>query len=256
MLPDALASVQWADEVLVVLDDRTRDDSLGVSAPLAHRVERVSFESFPSVRNRALRLATSPWVFFVDADERVSPALADEVRRATQGPALPEAQAATSPPVGYWVPRHNIIFSRLIHGGGWAPDYQLRLLLRSHAQYDETRLVHEIVLLDGPVGWLSERLLHLNYESRAQFHEKQARYVVLEAESERRAGTHYRRRALLGQPLRVFFRRFFALGGWIDGPVGLDLAASMAYYAYRRVRLVRSGDASEEEVTPSNDRET
>jgi hypothetical protein len=233
--------VQWADEVLVMLDDRTRDGSAAAAAPLAHRVETVPFESFPAIRNRALQIAAHPWVFFVDADERVSPALADEVRHAARASSLSGPGGATGSPVGYWVPRHNIIFGRLLHGGGWAPDYQLRLLLKSQAHYDEARLVHETVLLDGPEGWLSERLLHLNYESRAQFHEKQARYVALEAEAERRAGTHYRWRALLGQPIREFCRRFFALGGWVDGPVGFDLAIAMAYYAYRRVRLVRSG---------------
>jgi glycosyltransferase involved in cell wall biosynthesis len=257
MLPDALTSVQWADEVLVVLDDRTRDASAAVAAPLAHRVERVRFESFPAVRNRALQLATGPWVFFVDADERASPALAAEVREATQASARSQDQTETTAPVGYWVPRYNIISGRLIRGGGWAPDYQLRLLLKSHAFYDEARLVHETVLLDGPEGWLSERLLHLNYESRAQFHEKQAQYVALEAESERRAGISYRRRALIGQPIREFYRRLFALGGWVDGPVGFDLAAAMAYYTYRRVQLVRSADSAlGVRAGPSSDPET
>src|SRR5207248_6759761 len=130
---------------------------------------------------QALQLATGRWVFFVDADERVSSALADEIRAAARASEAALADGADAP-VGYWVPRHNIIFGRLIRGGGWSPDYQLRLLHHDRAYYDESRLVHELVHLDGAAGHLSERLLHLNYANRAEFTAKQRRYTELEAE--------------------------------------------------------------------------
>ncbi len=241
-LGELLPTLRWADELLVVLDDATQDESAAVARLLADRAEIRPFESFPSFRNAALELARSRWVLFVDADERVSSALSEEVTAAVQ---VSEAAlaAGTAAPVGYWIPRHNIIFGRLVKGGGWSPDYQLRLLRRDRARYDETRLVHELVLLEGPSEHLSERLLHFNYESPADFMRRQRLYTGMEAEMLRRDGKRFRARATVGQPLREFGRRYFALGGWKDGPVGLFLSLALAYYALKRVQLVRRGSA-------------
>src|SRR5436190_20775512 len=81
-LRELLPTLRWADEVIVLVDDATTDGSEDVAAKLADRVERHRFASFPAFRNTALELARCPWIFFVDADERVSPALAEEVRAA------------------------------------------------------------------------------------------------------------------------------------------------------------------------------
>ena len=78
-------------------------------------------------------------MLFVDADERVTPALADEIRAVLAGPAP-----------GWWIPRDNYIFGRLTRYAGWYPDYQLRLMRRTLAHYDAARPVHELVLLDSP----------------------------------------------------------------------------------------------------------
>jgi hypothetical protein len=238
-LPEVLPTLRWADEALVVVDDATTDGSATVAAPLADRVEVRPFVSFPVFRNEALDLATGDWVFFVDADERVSAALAREARAAVDTSERSLGQRAPDALVGYWVPRHNIMFGRLIVGGGWSPDHQLRLLRRTHARYDEARLVHEVVLLDGPAGYLTERLLHLNYTSLRQFATKQRRYTLMEADALRAQGVTFSAGGLIGQPLREFVRRYLLLGGWRDGLIGLFLSLSMAYYALQRVRLVR-----------------
>jgi len=238
-LAELLPTLDWGDELLVVVDDATQDDSEAMARSFADRVAVHPFVSFPAFRNAALDLASHPWVFFVDADERVSSALADEVKAAV---AASEASLAAGgdAAVGYWVPRHNIIFGRLVRGGGWSPDYQLRLLRRGSARYDESRLVHEIVLLDGPAGYLDERLLHLNYGSPGDFIHRQRRYTALEADALRANGARFRRRALVGQPVRELGRRYLALDGWKDGPIGLFLSVVLAYYAFKRVRLVRA----------------
>ena len=233
-----LPTLRWADEVLVLLDDRTIDDSRVIAGPLVDRLATVPFESFPAMRNRALAFASRPWVFFVDADERVSDSLAAAVRAATTsntdhvGPEMDQV-------VGHWIPRQNVMFGRVVRGGGWWPDYQLRLLRRGRVAYDPARIVHELVTLDGSSSYLAEPLLHLNYESIPQFIRKQRTYTALEANMLRTEGVRFRPRALFGQPLREFWRRFVTLRGWTDGPVGLFLSLAMAYYAYRRVALTR-----------------
>ena len=240
-LAELLPQLNWADERLVLLDGRTADASAIVATRQGARTETRPFRSFSAFRNEAMDLAQCRWIFFVDADERVSPELADEVRAAV---ANSERLSTAYPPdsdtpVAYWVPRHNIMFGRLVQGGGWAPDYQLRLIRRGDGRYDESRPVHEVVNLDGPAGQLSERLLHFNYDSVSQFREKQSRYTALEAEALRASVGRPRLRALAAAPVREFVRRYFGLGGWVDGPIGLFLAFAMAYYAFRRVSLAR-----------------
>jgi len=237
-LTEVLPTLRWADEVLVIIDAATSDNSAAIAQPLADRVEIRPFSSFPAFRNLALDLCAQPWTFFVDADERVSPRLAAEVRAAVE---FAEASEVGQAPVGFWVPRHNIMFGRLIAGGGWAPDYQLRLVRRADARFDEQRLVHETADLAGPHAYLNERLLHLSYQSLTEFLAKQHRYTAAEAAMNRALGVHYRRRALVGQPLREFVRRYVLLHGWRDGPIGLYLCGAMAYFAFLRVRLTRAG---------------
>ena len=241
-LTELLPALRWADEVLVVIDESTTDASLSVARQHADRAQVCQFSSFPQMRNQALTLARGDWVLFVDADERLPEALVAEVRAAVQASerAIENGEAA---PVGYWIPRHNLIFGRRVHGGGWSPDFQLRLLRRNNAHYDESRLVHEQVLLDGPSGQLRQRLVHFNYATLGQFRSKQAQYTRLEAEALRTKGVRFRRRALVGQPLRELGRRYLLLGGWRDGAVGLFLALAMSYYAFRRVQLARRSEA-------------
>jgi glycosyltransferase involved in cell wall biosynthesis len=224
-----LASLAWADALLVLVDARTVDDTARIARRFTDQVHRAPFESFPRFRNRALSLAQTEWVFFVDADERVPAALAAEVRTAVGGAALDGT-------AGYWVPRRNRIRRQWVRGAGWSPDYQLRLLRRRAAHYATGGLVHEVAALDGPVGWLREPLLHLNYDTLGEFVAKQRRYAALEAWTRWQQGEHVRARAFVGQPAREFWRRYVTLGGREDGPLGLVLAAYLAYAAWLRTR--------------------
>jgi glycosyltransferase involved in cell wall biosynthesis len=230
-LPGCLASLRWADERLVLVDARTRDATAAVARAHGADVHVLPFESFPRFRNRALALARTEWVFFVDADERVPPVLAAEARRAV-------ARATADGTAGYWVPRRNRIRGRWMRGAGWSPDYQLRLLRRGAARYAPAALVHEVAALDGPAGWLRHPLVHYNYDTLAEFVAKQRRYAALEAWTLWRRGERVRARAHLGQPLREFWRRYVTLGGYRDGALGLLLAAYLAYAALQRTRAL------------------
>ncbi len=90
---------------------------------------------------------------------------------------------------GYWIPRHNQFFGRALRGGGWYPDHQLRLLRRDRARYDEARLVHELVRLDGEAGYLHGHLLHLNIEQLGELWRKQTSYALQEAQTLYLAGS-------------------------------------------------------------------
>ena len=226
-----LASVGWADELLVLVDAATRDSTVETARRFTERVEVRPFAGFPRQRNLALDLAGGRWVLFVDADERVPPALAAEIRRTL---------AKGSEAVGFWIPRRNLICGRWVRTAGWWPDCQLRLLRRGAARYDEAEHVHEVARLDGPAGRLLEPLLHLNYETLGEFRQKQGRYARLEARALYGGGVKARRRSLLGQPARELWRRFVELGGYRQGWLGLELSLLMAEAKYRTYRELQS----------------
>lgn len=222
---DCLRSVSWADERIVILDTRSRDRTAEIATELGARVVSHPFENFAAQREFGLALASHPWLFYIDSDERATPALGDEIHRVIQG----------GTQVGWWVPRRNVIWGREIRHGGWYPDYQLRLLKLGFAHYDPARPVHEIVTLDGPAGYLQESLWHYNYQGLEDFVSKQRQYVAYEADILFRQRTKPKPWTYLSQPLREFWRRYIALRGYRDGVYGLALCLLVAYYYGFRV---------------------
>jgi glycosyltransferase involved in cell wall biosynthesis len=227
LIEGCLSSIAWADERLVVLNAGTTDGTGDLARAAGARVEERPWQGFPRQRNVALGLATGDWVLFVDADERVPPSLAHEVR---------DVVAAAGETSGYWVPRRNVIAGAWVRHAGWWPDRQLRLLKRGHARYDEGGVVHEVAALDGPSGTLREPLLHLNYETMQEFREKQAQYAVLEARALWDRGVRARPRNLLLQPIREFRRRTVELGGIRQGALGVRLGLEMAFASFLTYR--------------------
>jgi glycosyltransferase involved in cell wall biosynthesis len=228
MLGDCVRSVGFADECLVLVDAATRDQTREIARSLGARVEERAFDNFAAQRDAALSLATGEWVLFVDADERVTPDLQSEVLRTIGRPG--ECR-------GFWIPRHNYLMGRVIHHAGWFPDYQLRLVERAGAHMDPLRVVHEVALVDGPVGYLREPLVHFNYRTLGEFIDKQERYCPFEADRWLAVFGRPRLRALIGQPAREFWRRYVQLAGYRDGLLGLVLSVLLAYYAAKAVWL-------------------
>lgn len=209
----------WCQSV-VVWDSMSTDATCDLARRAGALVVQRPFDDYARQRQAALSAIDSEWVLFVDADERATPALAEEVRQVIEG----------AERTGYWIPRRNFIVGHEMRGGGFTPDYQLRLLRRRAARYDLSRQVHEIVQLDGEAGYLTQPLLHYNYESWAQFHRKQTTYSRYEATILLQRGIAPRPHNFILQPMREFRRRFFTLGGWRDGLHGLRLALLLAWY--------------------------
>jgi (heptosyl)LPS beta-1,4-glucosyltransferase len=228
-IADCVASLRWADEV-VVCDNFSHDDTAALAQQAGARViPQFPHQDFSQAHNLALDTATdADWVLFVDADERATPELTAEIQAIVQDGLAP---------AGYWVPRHNYIFGKLTLYAGYYPDYQMRLLRRGLARYE--RPVHEVVVLDGPEGYLEHPLVHYNYDSVEQFHVKQRRYIQFDAQELDRHGVHFKPRNLILQPLRHFWWRYVTLQGYRDGLHGLRLCSLLAYYygfqTYRRL---------------------
>jgi glycosyltransferase involved in cell wall biosynthesis len=237
---DCLASVrEFADE-LIVLDSGSFDRTIEIAREMGTRIETRPFDNYPNQRNAAIELARGDWIFFIDADERATPALGSEIEFRISSP---ESRMA-----GYWIPRRNIIFGKEIRYAGWSPDYQPRVLRKGYARFDPAREVHELVVWDGEAGYLREPLIHYNYETLAQFRAKQIVYARYEARIWFEEGKRARWRGFIGQPIREFFRRYISLQGWRDGAHGLLLSALMAYYTFVRQKMLREMEFSLRQV--------
>ena len=225
-----LETLTFADKC-VVYDSFSTDETVQIARDAGAEVIRHEFENYASKRNAALEYikGETDWVLFVDADERVEPDLAEEIRTAI----------ASTQYVAFRIPRYNYLFGKLTTGAGWYPDYQTRLLKVGKVHYDPQRTVHEVAVIDGVEGTLTQHFTHYNYENFDQFIAKQQRYVHLDARMMYDDGIKPKVQNYILQPLRHFRWRFFELKGYSDGWHGFRLSATMAWYELRKYLLLR-----------------
>jgi glycosyltransferase involved in cell wall biosynthesis len=218
---DALASVAWADEVVVV-DSESTDATVAIAGRHAHRVVVREWRGYVDQKNYAASIASHDWILSLDADERVTPELAAEIKATL---------AATPSDAAYRIPRVTWHFGRWIRSTDWYPDYQLRLYDRRSAGWTG-RYVHEAVTVHGTVGRLKSELQHHAYRDIADHLETMDRYTTdaarQMAESGRRAGLLQ----LAGHPPLAFLRNYIAHGGFRDGAAGFVISAMNAYYVF------------------------
>ena len=217
----ALLRERTGATTLIVLNDDADPTTREIALRVADRVTELPFVNFPRQRNHGLDTATTEWVFFIDADERCTPALSNEIQRAI----------LAGEHTAYRVPRRNILFGREVRHTGWWPDYQVRLLRRAECRYDESIGVHELPTVKGSTGNLNAPLIHYNYKTWRQFATKQKAYAKLEALSQWDTGRRFRLKSLVGQPLREFKRRLIDYEGYKDGLLGVALSVAMSIYA-------------------------
>ncbi|HQZ39164.1 MAG TPA: glycosyltransferase family 2 protein [Vicinamibacterales bacterium] len=216
----ALASLAFADEIIVV-DSESTDDTVARAKACSDRVKVIvrPWPGYVAQKNFAAEQARHDWIFSLDADERVSGPLADEVR----------AAAAAEGIAGYRIPRVTFHLGRWLRSTDWYPDYQLRLYDRRRARWTG-RLVHESVRADGPVEHLNGELLHYAYRDLSHHLQSMDRYSTLAArqmfEDGRRAGWW----DLALHPPAAFARNYFLRGGFRDGVPGLIVSAMNARY--------------------------
>jgi glycosyltransferase involved in cell wall biosynthesis len=233
-LPACLESLRWADEI-VVLDtasaDRTRDIARAAGAKV---IDSPDWPGFGPQKNRALGHATGDWVLSIDADERVTPELAAEIRRVV---------GAADALNGYDLPRLSSYCGRYMRHSGWWPDHVTRLFRRGRARFSDD-LVHERLIVDGPVGRLQGTLLHASFGSLEQVLDKVNRYSTLSARQMAAAGRRGGLATAVLHGLGAFLRNYLLKAGFLDGREGFMLAVSNAegaYYKYLKLMLLQDG---------------
>jgi glycosyltransferase involved in cell wall biosynthesis len=215
-LPECLASLGWADEVVIVVDAASSDATLDIARKRADRVLVRPFDHFAAQRNAGLELARGDWIFSIDADERATPSLAEEIRRL-----IPLTGYA-----GFRVPIRSIILGRPFRFSGTQRDLPTRLFRRNAGRWIGT--VHETVDLQGSLGTLRGHLLHRSLNTMTEFLAKIDHYTTLEARAMHAQGVPSRARDLALGPLWTFLKLFLARQGFRDGLEGLYFCALSA----------------------------
>ncbi len=216
------SAVKFADEIIVVVntsDDKTKE--------IAEKYTKKVFEqkndpkNIDLQKNSGFSRATGDWILSLDADERITPELAKEIRSRIKN--------HESRIMGYEIPRKNIIFGKWIEHTGWYPDYQLRLFRKGTGKFVASK-VHEPMVVEGKIEKLAAPLLHENYQSINQFLSRMIVYTDSEANALIENGYEFNYMDSVRMPFQEFLRRFFTHEGYKDGLHGLILSLLMGFY--------------------------
>jgi glycosyltransferase involved in cell wall biosynthesis len=213
----------------IVVDGGSTDDTVAIARERGVHVEHRDWQGFGAQKNFALSLATGDWVLSIDADERVSPALAAEIEAAV---AAPVADA-------YQMPRLSMFCGREMRHSAWYPDYVLRLFKRGAARFTDD-LVHERLAVDGRVARLTQPLNHRPVERIEQALARMDRYSTLAAETMVAQGRRVYFCSGIFHGIWAFFRLYVLRAGFLDGHQGFLLAVATAegsYYKYMKAWL-------------------
>jgi len=229
---DCIQSVQWADDVLVVDDDST-DETVAIAQSLGARVLQRTMDIEGRHRNWAHAQAKHEWVLSLDADERVTPELAQEISTLLCNGASYEL---------YAIPRRNYIGRRWVRHGGWYPSAQLKLFKKSIFRWEETT-VHPRAICERPSSVLRHDLIHQSYRDLRHFCEKLDRQTTLEAHKWIADGRAMSVGKALWRTTDRFFRTYLGKQGFREGRLGLFIAWMagtyqwVSYQKYRRLKI-------------------
>lgn len=246
-LADCLASVSWADEV-IVFDSHSDDATLSIAATAGVRVVQRHFDDFATHKNWALDEIDfrHPWVFILDADERVTPELQAEIRTTIS---LPDAKC------GYYIARRNIFAGKWIRRANMYPDHQLRLIKRGECRY-EPRIVHEHMVCIGATGVLDAPVVHHDYKGIERYIDRHNTYSSLEAVAvtrwlrgldgdglasdflgsgpeRKRAIKQFAYRYMPARPFVYFLWMYLIRLGFLDGRIGFRYCLLRFFYEFQ-----------------------
>ncbi len=231
-LPDALASVAFADEIVVV-DSHSTDSTREIAANFRGRA-RDGREVAPKVierdwpghveqKNFAIDAAAHDWVLCVDADERVSDELRTEIVDVLAGDS-PSADA-------YSMPRRTFYLGRWIRRGGWYPDRKVRLFRRSRGRWGGVN-PHDHVYSEGKEVQLRGDLLHYSYRDMAQHLRTINFFTDIAADEKLRRGARFAVLRMITHPPAKFFKMYFLQQGFREGVAGFLIAGLGAFYVF------------------------
>lgn len=228
-ISECVRSVSFADEV-IVLDSSSTDGTAELARAAGAQVHVTDWPGYGPQQQRGIALATGDWVLSLDADERITPALKDEILAAIANPCAE----------GYRLPRHSSFCGQFIDHSGWRPDYTLRLVKRELAGFTD-HFLHAHMTVQGRTADLQSPIDHYSYRDLDDVLEKLNRYSRGAARDLHDRGQRGSLARALGSGFFAFFRTYVLRQGFRDGRMGFVLAlynAHTTYYKYLRLWML------------------
>lgn len=244
MIGDCLRSVKDLADEIIFIDNTSSDNTVKIAKKYTSHVfiRENDPVNLNKNKNFGFTKATGDWIISLDADERLTPELAKEIKKKTK-------DTRTN---GFDIPRKNIIFGKWIEHSIWWPDYNLRLFRRGKGKFAEKH-VHEKLKVQGEAGKLENPMIHYNYQTVSQFINKLNKtYTESETENFLSSGKSLYWYDAIRWPASDFTKTFFFEKGYKDGMHGLVLSLFQAFYALAFFAKVWERKENFKDMTPDN----
>ena len=216
-IADAIKSVSFADEIIVI-DSFSEDKTIEIAEKLNVKIIKREFDDFSSQKNFAINQASHDWIYILDADERVTKEVKEEIVSAVKNP---------KGFVGFYVRRTFYFSGKKVNYSGFQRDKVIRLFLKEHCKY--SGLVHEKIISNGKIGFFKNKIDHFSYRNYDHYISKMNHYAAIRAKELHEKGNKVNIYHVIIKPAARFFIHYIIRLGFLDGFTGFLVAKTQAY---------------------------
>ncbi|MBF4484196.1 glycosyltransferase family 2 protein [Flavobacterium sp. CSZ] len=229
-----LDNLAFADEIIVV-DSFSSDTTFEIASSFKNvKVAQRIFDNFASQRNYALSLATNSWIIFIDADERLTTELENEISNI-----INDKDSASA----YFMYRTFMFQNKKLRFSGWQTDKIIRLFKKEEAHYNHEKIVHEKLIVSGTIGKLKNKLVHYSYSGYEDYKQKMILYGQLKAQEELAKKTKPHFFHFYIRPVYQFLNQYILRLGILDGKKGIIICylnTLSVYVRFQELKKLRS----------------
>lgn len=230
-----LKDIDFADEIIVI-DSYSTDKTISIVASMPHvTLIQNHFINYTSQRNFAIDQAKNDWILFLDADELLTPKLKTEIVTT-----INSKDAASA----YLVHRTFMFKNKKLNFSGWQTDKIFRLFNKSACRYNEDRMVHEKLIVQGTTAVLKNKIIHFSYTSYQEYKLKMIQYGILKANEKIKKGQKPLPILAFFHPIYTFLYQFLIRLGFLDGIRGVIICYLNAYSVFIRYKELKKITAS------------
>lgn len=229
-IDEVLTNVQFADEIIVV-DSLSTDGTVEriKKRPKVTLIQR-PFVNYTDQKSYAMSLASNDWVLFMDADERLTDRLKNEVLKTING----DASA-----VAYYFYRTFMFKQKVLRFSGWQSDKNFRLFRKSKVAFTKERIVHETLIVDGPIDCLKHKLIHFSYKNYEDYKGKMITYGKMKAQEELSKNYEPNAYHFIFRTAYKFLNHYIFRFGFLDGKRGITISYLNALGVYSRYKELK-----------------
>ncbi len=242
-LEPALRSVEGVASEIIVVDSLSSDDTVKIAQKYTDKVFKRKWTNFADQKNYANEQTSFPWILSLDADERLSPRLRQEILQLKKG----EPRCA-----GFSMPRQAFYFGKWIRHSGWYPDRKVRLFRKDNARW-EGEYIHEKLVVEGKIEKLEGSIYHFTYQNISDHLARINRFSDLGAKKLYAQKKKCRWYHLVFLPLFRFIKSFFLKAGFLEGYAGLIISVLHGYAIFVRYAKLKEIWKKGEKIEPFPD---